>query len=224
ITMSSNTSNSLSLRSVLDKDKLNGANFLDWYRNLRIVLKQERKLYVLEQSIPEPPAPTATRADKDAYKKHQDDALDVSCLMLATMNSELQKQHENMDAYGMVEHLKQLYQGQARHERFEVSKALFQCKMQEGTPVGTHILKMIGYVENLERLRFPLGQELATDLVLQSLPEGYSQFVMNYNMNEIDKPLPEMLSMLRTAELNLKKATKASRSLKGRVRPKPKAK
>ena len=28
---------------------------------------------------------------------------------------------------------------------------------------------------------------------------------MNYNMNEIDKPLPELLSMLRTAKQNLQK-------------------
>jgi hypothetical protein len=27
------------LRSLLEKEKLNGANFIDWYRNLRIVLK-----------------------------------------------------------------------------------------------------------------------------------------------------------------------------------------
>ena len=86
--------------------------------------------------------------------------------MLATMNSELQKQHELMGAYDMVEHLRPLYQGQARHERFEISKALFQRKMQDGTPVGPYVLKMIGYIENLQRLRFPLGQELATDLIL----------------------------------------------------------
>ena len=121
--------NIFSLRSVLDKDKLNGANFLDWYRNLRIVLTQERKLYVLEQPIPEAPPATATRADRDAYKKHQDDALDVSYLMLATMNSELQKQHELMTAYDIVKHIHQLYQGQTRHERFKISKALFQCKI-----------------------------------------------------------------------------------------------
>ncbi|XP_074583738.1 uncharacterized protein LOC141839806 [Curcuma longa] len=144
----------LSLRSILEKGKLNKANFLDWYRNLRIILKQERKLYIREQPLPEAPATTATHVEKDAYKKHHDDALDVSCLMLITMNSELQKQHENIDAYDMVEHLKQLYKGQARHEQFEVSKALFTCKMQEATPVGTHVLEMIGYVENLERLGF----------------------------------------------------------------------
>ena len=72
-----------------------------------------RKLYVLEQPILEPPAISAPKAKKDAYKKHQDDALDIRYLMLATMNSELQKQHENMDAYDMVVYLTKLYQGQA---------------------------------------------------------------------------------------------------------------
>ncbi len=50
-------SQTLSLRLVLEKDKLNGINFLDWYRNLRIVLKHERKLYVLEADAPDEPAP-----------------------------------------------------------------------------------------------------------------------------------------------------------------------
>ncbi|KAG8481078.1 hypothetical protein CXB51_025801 [Gossypium anomalum] len=74
------------------------------------------------------------RADKDAYKKHLDEMVDVRCLMLATMNSELQKQHEDMVAYDMIEHLKELYRGQARQERFDISNALFQCKLAEGSP------------------------------------------------------------------------------------------
>ena len=86
--MAFNITNQLSLRSVLENDKLDGTNFLDWYRNLRIVLKQERKSYILEDPIFEPPTANVASADKDAYKKHQDDALGVRCLMLATINSE----------------------------------------------------------------------------------------------------------------------------------------
>ena len=63
---------------------------------------------------------------------------------------------------------------------------------------------MIGYVENLERLGFPLGKKLATDLILQSLPYRFSQFALNFNINDMDKSLPELLAMLRTAEENLK--------------------
>ena len=46
--MAANNNYSFNLRSVLEKEKLNGANFIDWYRNLRIVLRNEKKEYVLE--------------------------------------------------------------------------------------------------------------------------------------------------------------------------------
>ena len=64
--MTSNTTPTMSLRSILEKDKLNGTNFLHWYRNLRIVLRQERKEYILDQPILEEPADNAPRAQKDA--------------------------------------------------------------------------------------------------------------------------------------------------------------
>ncbi|KAK8506928.1 hypothetical protein V6N12_009240 [Hibiscus sabdariffa] len=107
------TNNNLSLRSLLKKEKLNGINFLVWFRNLRIVLKQERKEYVIEEPVPNEPTTNAPRADKDKFKKHLDDMLDANCLMLATMSPELQKQHEDMNAYNMIQNLKEIYEGQA---------------------------------------------------------------------------------------------------------------
>ncbi|KAK8600471.1 hypothetical protein V6N12_050325 [Hibiscus sabdariffa] len=197
--------NTISLRSLLEKEKLNGINFLDWFRNLRIVLKQERKEYVIEEAVPNDPGPNASRADKDKFKKHMDDMVDVGCLMLATMTPELQKQHENMVAYEMIQNLKEIYEGQARQERYETSKALFQCKMSKGSSVGAHVIKMMGYIQTLEKLGFALNDELATDIILQSLPDSFNQFVLNFNMNEINKTLPQLLGMLRTAESNMKK-------------------
>ena len=58
------------------------------------------------------------------YQKHIDDDTDVTCLMLATMSPELQKQHEHMDACVMIEHLKRMFEGQARQERFDMSRSL----------------------------------------------------------------------------------------------------
>ncbi|KAL4384497.1 hypothetical protein GQ457_15G019100 [Hibiscus cannabinus] len=104
-----------------------------------------------------------------------DDMLDVGCLMLATMVPELQKQHEDMGAYEMIQNLKEIYEGQAQQERYETSKALFQCKMNEGFPVGAHVIKMMGYIQTLEKLGFPLKNELATDVILQSLPDSNMQ-------------------------------------------------
>ncbi|KAK8975005.1 hypothetical protein V6N11_000282 [Hibiscus sabdariffa] len=220
--------NTISLRSLLEKEKLNGINFLDWFRNLRIVLKQERKEYVIEEAVPNDPGANAPRADKDKFKKHMDDMLDVGCLMLVTMTPELQKQHEDMVAYEMIQNLKEIYEGQARQERYETSKALFQCKMSEGPPVGAHVIKMMGYIQTLEKLGFALNDELAIDVVLQSLADSFSQFILNFNMNEIEKTLPQLLGMLRTTEGNMKKGGSKSvlmvREAKGKGKGKKVAK
>jgi hypothetical protein len=151
------THHSLSLRSILDKDKLTGFNFLDWYRNLRIVLKHEKKAYVLEGPVPDSPASNASKAVKDAWGKHVDDSSDVGCLMLATMAPELQKTFEFYTAFDMIESLKQMFQKQAKQERFETVTAFIGYKMQEGSLVSTHVLKMKAYVEQLSRLRFPIS-------------------------------------------------------------------
>ncbi|CAJ2627610.1 unnamed protein product [Trifolium pratense] len=176
----------------------------------------EKKLYAIEEPQPNPedePAANAPKAQRDAYQKRLDDAMDAKCLMLATMTSELQKQHEDMNAFDMIEHLKTLYQEQARIERFEVSKALFSAKLSEGSLVSPHVLKMIGYVGNLEKLGFPLENELAADLILQSLPESFNQFVLNFTMSDMEKTLPQLLGMLRQAEQNMKTKGKSNHVL-----------
>ena len=70
--MTANNSNNI-LRSILDKEKLFGTNFLDWHRNLRIVLKHDKKLYVLEKPVPkeEPPSSTLSQREKQPAGKIQ---------------------------------------------------------------------------------------------------------------------------------------------------------
>jgi len=50
------------LRSLLEKEKLksDGSNFIDWYRNVRIVLRQEQKDKVLTTAPPKPPGSCKT--------------------------------------------------------------------------------------------------------------------------------------------------------------------
>src|ERR1044072_5544046 len=78
------------LKSLLEKDKLNGTNFTTWYRNLRIVLKHDKKENVLEEPLPEEPGDNATVAARNAYQKLKDESNEISCLMLASMEHELQ--------------------------------------------------------------------------------------------------------------------------------------
>nr|GEW66348.1 hypothetical protein [Tanacetum cinerariifolium] len=55
--MTTSSANNSVFRGFFEKQKLIGPNFIDWYRQLRIVLSIEKKLNYLERSIP--PAPVA---------------------------------------------------------------------------------------------------------------------------------------------------------------------
>ena len=126
--------------------------------------------------------------------------------MLATMTSELQKGLENLGAYDMLTHLSDMFQVQANQERFDTVKALACCKMAAGSSVSVHVLKMNGYIDQLERLDFPIIQELAMDFILNSLTSSFDLFILNYNMNNVEKSIMELHGMLKTAESNMSKA------------------
>ena len=114
------TQPNFALKSILEKDKLNGTNFTTWYRNLRIVLKHDKKEHVLEDPLPEEPADNASAIAKNAYQKLIDESTEISCLMLACMEPDLQQHFENVEAYDMIESLKSMFQTQTRTERFNV--------------------------------------------------------------------------------------------------------
>jgi hypothetical protein len=66
---------------------------------------------------------------------------------------------------------------------------------------------MVGYSQRLEKLGFPLGQELATDFILASLSPSYGNFISNYHMHGAEKGLNELCGILKTAEADIKKIT-----------------
>ena len=74
-----------------------------------------------------------------------------------------------------------------------------------GSPVSPHVIKMIGYIETLDKLGSELKDDLAVDVILQSLPSSYQPFIMNYQMNGLEKTLAELHGMLKTAGENIKK-------------------
>ena len=78
--------------------------------------------------------------------------MEISCLMLAHMEPDLQQQFENVEAYDMIERLKTMFQAQAKIERYRFSQTLLSCKLKDGDPLSPHVIKMVGYVQSMERL------------------------------------------------------------------------
>ena len=83
--------------AILDANKLNGPNFLDWYLNLRIVLKQEKILAVLDEPLINESKKDTGNEAWDAYRTYVDHATPASCIMISSTTLELQEQHDKMD-------------------------------------------------------------------------------------------------------------------------------
>ncbi|GKA01004.1 retrotransposon protein, putative, ty1-copia subclass [Tanacetum coccineum] len=93
--------------------------------------------------------PKHPRKIYDAYNE-------VACLILGSMTPELHRQFENSSPYEMIRELKSMFEKQAGVERFKLIQTFHACKQEEGKPVGPYVLKMKGFVEQLERLGYVL--------------------------------------------------------------------
>ncbi|KAK1611088.1 hypothetical protein QYE76_034761 [Lolium multiflorum] len=67
------------------------------------------------------------------------------------------------------------------------------------------MLAMTGHAMKLSDLGIVIPNRLGINRVLQSLPPSYKNFVMNYNMQNMNKELPELFGMLKAAEIEIKK-------------------
>ena len=69
--------------------KLDGTNYNDWIRNIKIRHRFEDKEYVLKKPLDEIDETKATPEEVVAYEKHYKDATKVVYIMVATMTPEL---------------------------------------------------------------------------------------------------------------------------------------
>ncbi|GJU62039.1 retrotransposon protein, putative, ty1-copia subclass [Tanacetum coccineum] len=190
---------------MFEREKLSGNNFNEWFRQLKLVLRVEKKMFVIEQPIP--PAPAADFATNvlaewnaiyDAYNE-------VAYLMLGSMTLELHRQFENYSPYEMLQELKSMFEKQAGVERFDLFQTFHACKQEEGKSVAAYILQMKGYVDQLECLGYVLPQDLTVGLILNRLTKYFAGFVRNYNMHNMGKTIGELHAMIIEYEMGLPK-------------------
>ncbi|KAK1652380.1 hypothetical protein QYE76_070185 [Lolium multiflorum] len=124
---------------------------------------------------------------------------------LIFLESDLQKRFEHHDPHELMNELKAIFETHAAVECYEASKHFFSCMMEEGNSISEHMLAMTGHAKKLSDLGIVIPNRLGINRVLQSLPPSYKNFVMNYNMQNMNKELPELFGMLKAAEIEIKK-------------------
>ncbi|GKD10486.1 hypothetical protein Tco_1190171 [Tanacetum coccineum] len=90
-------------------------------------------------------------------------------LTVMTMEPEIQRNPENLHANDMLKELKTLFAQQAEQELLQTTRDFHSCKQEEGQSVSSYVLKMKGYIDNLERLGHPVTLGLAVRKTVNEL-------------------------------------------------------
>ncbi|GJS49827.1 zinc finger, CCHC-type containing protein [Tanacetum coccineum] len=126
--MTTTVVNNSVFRGFFEKQKLTGPNFIDWYRQLRIVLSTEDKLNYLEHPIPVAPV--------SAFARQQ-----VPPEALAAHAAWVKGQKK-------IDELKTLFSQQAEQELFQTMREFHACKQEEGYFVKNYNMNGTGNTVN----------------------------------------------------------------------------
>ncbi|KAM3327212.1 hypothetical protein P3S67_002338 [Capsicum chacoense] len=192
------------LTFILNQNKLEGPNYVDWKRNLNIFLTAEGFKFVLVEECPvksyEP-----TDDEIKAYDKWVKADEMARCYILASMENVLQHQHQSMTtAYEMLESLKEMFGEQNHAAKQTIMKAILTTKMVEGTSVREYVLKIMSLLNELEILGAVIDKESQVEMVLKTLPNSFQLFYLNYNMIKMDLSLAKLLNEMQAAESIIK--------------------
>nr|GFA22039.1 hypothetical protein [Tanacetum cinerariifolium] len=165
---------------MFEREKISGNNLNDWFRQLKLVLRVEKKMHVIEQPIlPAPAADSAVNMMAEwnaAYNAHNE----VACLMLGSMTPELHRQFKNYSPYKMLQKLRSMFEKQAAVERFDLIKTFHDCKQEEGK------------------------SDLSVGLILNGPTSDLVGFVRNYNMHNMGKTIGGRIQKVNKKSQNAK--------------------
>ena len=92
-----------------EKLKVDGSNFADWYRRLRISLKRANILFIIERHVGDPPDNNNDEQEILDYYVRQQKYFVVKNVMGLAMSHELCNQFMETSTYDMIDTLKSMF-------------------------------------------------------------------------------------------------------------------
>ncbi|KAK6147504.1 hypothetical protein DH2020_018416 [Rehmannia glutinosa] len=164
-----------SLSMILSKNQLVGENYIDWKKNLMIVLTAEKLKFFLTEPCPTVPTAESSAEQNEAYDKwtHFDEM--ARCYILGYISNVLQQKHQSMStATEIMESLRKMSEHQGRQARQTSIRSIKNMRMKPGTPVRDHMLALIAQFNVVEVLGAEIKSETQVDMALETLPEMFS--------------------------------------------------
>ena len=202
---------------------MDGNNYDLWKTNLFIVLDFERIKFITTTLKPQEPTVNASEETKKQFANWQRANTTARCYILASVAEHLRKQINDLESVlEIIQTLDGMFAKSGSTARQAAIGALMNTRMTGGN-VRDHCLKMMGHISTAEVMGAKLDQEMKIDLILESLPNSFGQFKLNYNMNKLKVTPIELMHELESVERSLVKqgsAYHAESSSKPKGKPK----
>ena len=211
------------LATILSQKPLDGNNCDLWKTNLFIVLDFERIKFITTTPKPQEPTANASEETKKQFADWQQANTTARCYILDSVAEHLRKQNNDLESVlEIIQTLDGMFAKSSSTARQAAIGALINTRMTGGN-VRDHYLKMMGHISTAEVMGAKLDQEMKIDLILESLPNSFGQFKLNYNMNKLKLTPIELMHELESAKRSLVKqgsAYHAESSSKPKGKPK----
>ncbi|KAL0298212.1 UNVERIFIED_CONTAM: hypothetical protein Sangu_3154300 [Sesamum angustifolium] len=149
----------------------------------------------LPQTLPDGPSPE----ERETFERWHADHCTVRNIILVSMSNDVQKQYDRLDdVASILQRMKEIYAIPNRHTRYVTTKEFFRAKMTERSSVQEHEVKMLSLMEKLKYLKVGLDNDTYIDGILQLLPPSYNPFIVNFNMNGLEKSINELIICYNT--------------------------
>ncbi|KAL0284349.1 UNVERIFIED_CONTAM: hypothetical protein Sangu_2831200, partial [Sesamum angustifolium] len=80
------------LTMILDNNKFNETNYIDWLRNLRIVLDYENQGYIMDKPLPQTLPDGFSSEERETFERWHANHRKARSIILASMSNDVQKQ------------------------------------------------------------------------------------------------------------------------------------
>ncbi|KAH9671715.1 Integrase catalytic domain-containing protein [Citrus sinensis] len=163
----------------------NSEQGIDWKRNLFNILTAKGSKYVLTQPCPPEPSLYDYRNQREPYEKWCEANKMAKRYILASISVELYKKHRSMEtATEIMGSLHHMFGQNTHFAREAALKRITDTKMEEGTKVRDHVLKMMDYLNEVEIHGVQINDKSKINMVIESLPDTFKEFKKNFIIAE----------------------------------------